>query len=175
MRLVNIPSSVPFLRTLLAALADGRLIEGFEARKNPERLAEATLYLPTQRACRMAREVFLDVMEQDAVLLPRIVALGHVDEDDLAFAQDEAADFPPLTVPAALEGLSRRLVLMRLVSAWAKRLGSHDLASAPLVAGGPASTLALADDLARLIDDMTTRGVDWHALDTLVPDDLDRY
>ncbi|AEI01211.1 double-strand break repair protein AddB [Afipia carboxidovorans OM5] len=175
MRLFNIPSSAPFLRTLLTALADGRLIEGFEARKNPERLAEATLYLPTQRACRMAREVFLDVMEQDAVLLPRIVALGHVDEDELAFAQDEATEFPSLNVPDALDGLPRRLVLMRLVSAWAKRLGSRELASAPLVAGGPASTLALADDLARLIDDMTTRGVDWHALNTLVPDDLDQY
>ncbi|MGY4483837.1 inactivated superfamily I helicase [Bradyrhizobium sp. LM3.2] len=45
----------------------------------------------------------------------------------------------------------------------------------PLVVGGPASTLALASDLARLIDDMVTRGVDWSALDGLVPDLLDRY
>ena len=41
--------------------------------------------------------------------------------------------------------------------------------------GGPASTLALADDLARLMDDMATRGVDWSALDGLVPDALDQY
>ena len=175
MHVFNIPSSAPFLHTLLSALVDGRLIEGFRARENPERLAQATLYLPTQRACRMAREVFLDIMGQDAVLLPRIVALGHVDEDELDFAQGDAAGFSSLTVPEALDGLPRRLVLMQLVDAWAKRLGSRDLATAPLVAGGPASTLALADDLARLIDDMTTRGVDWSALDNLVPDDLDRY
>lgn len=175
MHVFNIPSSAPFLHTLLSALVDGRLIEGFRARENPERLAQATLYLPTQRACRMAREVFLDIVGQDAVLLPRIVALGHVDEDELDFAQGDAAGFSSLTVPEALDGLPRRLVLMRLVDAWAKRLGSRDLATAPLVAGGPASTLALADDLARLIDDMTTRGVDWSALDNLVPDDLDRY
>lgn len=175
MHVFNIPSSAPFLHTLLSALVDGHLIEGFRARENPERLAQATLYLPTQRACRMAREVFLDIMGQDAVLLPRIVALGHVDEDELDFAQGDAAGFSSLTVPEALDGLPRRLVLMRLVDAWAKRLGSRDLATAPLVAGGPASTLALADDLARLIDDMTTRGVDWSALDNLVPDDLDRY
>lgn len=175
MPVFNIPSSAPFLHTLLSALVDGRLIEGFRARGAPERLAQATLYLPTQRACRMAREVFLDIMEQDAVLLPRIVALGHVDEDELDFTQGDAAEFSSLAVPEALDGLPRRLVLMRLVGAWAKRLGSRDLATAPLVAGGPASTLALADDLARLIDDMTTRGVDWSALDNLVPDDLDRY
>ena len=41
--------------------------------------------------------------------------------------------------------------------------------------GGPASTLALAGDLARLIDDMVTRGVDWSALDRLVPDQFDEY
>ncbi|EFI53685.1 double-strand break repair protein AddB [Afipia sp. 1NLS2] len=175
MRVSNIPSSAPFLRTLLSALVDGRLIDGFRAREAPERLAQATLYLPTQRACRMAREIFLDVMGQDAVLLPRIVALGHVDEDELDFARGEAVEFFSLAVPEALDGLPRRLVLMRLVDAWAKRLGSRELAAAPLVAGGPASTLALADDLARLIDDMTTRGVDWSALDNLVPDDLDRY
>ena len=175
MPVFNIPSSAPFLRTLLEALVDGDLIKGFRAREEPERLAQATLYLPTQRACRMAREIFLDVMGQDAVLLPRIVALGHVDEDELDFAQGDTTEFSSLAVPEALDGLPRRLVLMRLVGAWAKQLGSRDLATAPLVAGGPASTLALADDLARLIDDMTTRGVDWGALDNLVPDDLDHY
>ena len=45
----------------------------------------------------------------------------------------------------------------------------------PLVVGGPASTLTLAGDLARLIDDMVTRGVDWSALDRLVPDQFDKY
>ncbi|TPQ31933.1 double-strand break repair protein AddB, partial [Bradyrhizobium guangdongense] len=43
------------------------------------------------------------------------------------------------------------------------------------VIGGPASTLALAGDLARLIDDMVTRSVDWRALDRLVPDQFDKY
>jgi len=175
MPVYNIPSSAPFLRTLLEALVDGRLIEGFSAQDNPERLAQATLYLPTQRACRVAREMFLHVMGQEAVLLPRIVALGHADEDELDFAQADTEEFSSLAVPEALDGLPRRLVLMRLVNAWAKQLGSGTPASAPLVAGGPASTLALADDLARLIDDMTTREVDWNALDKLVPDDLDHY
>ncbi|MGH6981405.1 MAG: double-strand break repair protein AddB, partial [Stellaceae bacterium] len=38
-----------------------------------------------------------------------------------------------------------------------------------------AAACALADDLARLIDDMTTRGVTWDKLDGLVPDFLDPY
>src|SRR6266446_4175438 len=94
MRVFSVPLSAPLLRTVIAALIDGRLVAGFEARAHPERLA----------------------------------------------------------------------------AAWAR-----SPVSAPLVVGGPASTLALAGDLARLIDDMVTRGVGWEALDGLVPDRLDKY
>src|SRR4030095_9821101 len=44
-----------------------------------------------------------------------------------------------------------------------------------LVVHSPAAALALADDLARLIDDMTTRQVAWDRLNGLVPENLDRY
>ena len=51
----------------------------------------------------------------------------------------------------------------------------HGAAGSPLVAQTPAAACALADDLARLIDDMTMRGVPWQRLDQLVPDELDKY
>src|SRR3979490_695419 len=89
MRVFSVPVSVPFLRTVIAALIDGRLVDGFEARANPARLAQATLYLPPRRAGRMAREIFLDELKTDAAVLPRIVALGDIDEDELAFAEAE--------------------------------------------------------------------------------------
>jgi ATP-dependent helicase/nuclease subunit B len=172
MRVFSVPVSVPFLRCVIAALIDGRLVEGFAARGNPARLAEATLYLPTRRAVRMAREVFLDELQADAAVLPRIIALGDIDEDELAFAEDAEAfgAAAPLDIPPRLGELDRRLTLANLVAAWAKRP-----VLAPQVVGGPASTLALAGDLARLIDDMVTRNVAWDALDTLVPDQLDQY
>ncbi len=172
MRVFSVPVSVPFLRTVIAALVDGRLVPGFEARSNPARLAEATLYLPTRRAMRVAREVFLDELRSDAAILPRIVALGDIDEDELAFADESEplGGAAPLDIPPKLGELERRLTLARLVAAWAE-----SPVSAPLVVGGPASTLALAGDLARLMDDMVTRGVAWDALDGLVPDQLDQY
>ncbi len=175
MRVFNVPSSAPFLHTVIEALIDGKLVEGFSARNNPELLADATLYLPTRRAGRMAHEVFLDVLGTSAAILPRIIALGAVDEDEFEFAQVESPQFDGLSIAPALDGLQRRLTLARLVTAWATRLPQHDLAAPPLVAGGPASMLALADDLARLIDDMVTRGVDWRALDRLVPEEHDKY
>jgi ATP-dependent helicase/nuclease subunit B len=166
MRVFSVPASVPFLRSVIAALVDGRLVDGFEARAHPERLAQVTLYLPTRRAGRMAREVFLDELNTDAVLLPRIVALGDIDEDELAFAEEPElyGGAAPLEIPPKLGDLDRRLTLARLVAMWAK-----SPVSAPLVVGGPASTLALAGDLARLMDDMVTRGVGWDALDGLDP------
>src|ERR1700733_8611563 len=87
MRVFSVPLSVPFLRTVIAALVDGRLVVGLGPRAHPGRRARATVYLPTRRAGRMAREIFLDELKSDAVLLPRIVALGDIDEDELAFAQ----------------------------------------------------------------------------------------
>jgi ATP-dependent helicase/nuclease subunit B len=172
MRVFSVPASVPFLRGVIAALVDGRLVDGFEARARPERLTQATLYLPTRRAGRMAREIFLDELNTDAVLLPRIVALGDIDEDELAFAEEPEpyGGTAPLDIPPKLGDLDRRLTLAKLVAMWAK-----SPVSAPLVVGGPASTLALAGDLARLMDDMVTRGVGWDALDGLVPDQLDKY
>jgi ATP-dependent helicase/nuclease subunit B len=172
MRVLSVPVSVPFLRGVIAALIDGRLVEGFEARTDAARLAEATLYLPTRRAMRVARDVFLDELKTDAAILPRIVALGDIDEDELAFAgeADPFGSAEPLDIPPKLSELDRRLTLARLIAAWAK-----GPVLAPLVVGGPASTLALAGDLARLMDDMVTRGVAWDALDGLVPDQLDPY
>ncbi len=170
MRVFNVPSSAPFLHTVIEALVDGRLVAGFDARANPELLADATLYLPTRRAGRMAREVFLDVLKTDAVVLPRIVALGSVDEDELEFSDaTQLGGAEASMLPPKLDDLERRLTLARLVAVWAK------LQPGSLVVGGPASTLALAGDLVRLMDDMVTRGVGWNALDGIVPDELDIY
>jgi hypothetical protein len=77
MRVLSVPSSVPFLRAVVAALVDGRLVEDFEARARPERLTEATLYLPTRRAGRLVREIVLEELGLQAVLLPRIRAVGR--------------------------------------------------------------------------------------------------
>src|SRR5579863_5768551 len=118
-RVFNIPASAPFLPTLLDALRNGKL--GFRIADDPLAWAAATLYLPTRRACRLAREAFLEVMKTDAAILPRIVALGDIDEDEIAFAEAAtggiAAD--ALALPPALGGLERRLLLTRLVAKWA--------------------------------------------------------
>ena len=86
-RVFTIPASTPFMPTLIEALLDGRLVPGFPLGRDPLALAGATLYLPTRRACRLARDRFLDVTGTSAAILPRIVPIGDLDEDEIAFAQ----------------------------------------------------------------------------------------
>jgi len=182
-RVFTIPASAPFLPTLIEALSSGKL--GFattdamtgEEPGDPVVLASATLYLPTRRACRLARDTFLDILKIDGAILPRIVAIGDIDEDEIAFAEAASGGIAAerLDLPEALSGLERRLLLTQLVTKWAASPALHGSSGAPLVAQTPAAACALADDLARLIDDMTTRGVSWNRLDELVPDQFDDY
>jgi ATP-dependent helicase/nuclease subunit B len=173
----TIPASAPFLPALIDALRAGKLVPGFPSGSDPLALARATLYLPTRRACRLARGVFLDRLDGDAAILPRIVPLGDIDEDEIAFAEAATAELAEaaLAIPEAIKPLERRLLLAQLILAWANSPEVRGAAGSPLIANTPSAALGLADDLARLMDDMTTRQVPWDRLDTLVPDDLDSY
>jgi ATP-dependent helicase/nuclease subunit B len=172
-RVFTIPASAPFLPTLIEALRSGKL--GTAVAGDPLALASATLYLPTRRACRLMRDAFLQAF--DAAILPRIIPIGDIDEDEIAFAEAATGDIAAdaLTLPEALGGLERRLLLTQLISKWAQSPELHGASGTPLVAQTPASACALADDLARLIDDVTTRGVSWDRLSELVPDKFDNY
>lgn len=176
-KVFNIPASAPFLRTLIHALMDGRLIKDFPVAGDPLALTRLTLYLPTRRACRLAREEFLAFNAGVPAVLPRIVPIGDIDEDELIFAQAAAGPLAEtaLALPRQLEPLERRLLLTQIVNKWAASPDVRGAEGTPLVANTPAAALALADDLARLIDDMITRGVGWKALDQLVPEAFDQY
>jgi ATP-dependent helicase/nuclease subunit B len=173
----TIPASAPFLTVLIGALRSGKLIPGFPASNDPLELARATLYLPTRRACRLAREAFLEQMKGDAAILPRIVAIGDLDEDEIVFAQTATGDLAEaaLTLPDDIKPLERRLLLAELILNWANSEAMRGADGAPLVANTPQAALGLADDLARLIDDMTTRQVGWDRLDGLAGQDLDEF
>jgi ATP-dependent helicase/nuclease subunit B len=173
-RVFTIPPSAPFLPTLIRALREGRLIDGFAP--GPLDFADLTIFLPTRRACRLAGETFLQVLDLDAAVLPRIVPIGDIDEDEFVFADIATGHVTAdvLALPPALGGLARRFLLAQLVRKWTERI-APPAGETPLVMRHPAAALALADDLARLMDDMMTREVPWQRLDGLVPDELDEY
>src|ERR1700733_13339601 len=109
-RVFTIPASAPFLPTLIEALTGGKL--GFAVAGDPLALAAATIYLPTRRACRLMRDAFLGSRHGDAAILPRIIALGKIDEDEIAFAEAASGEVAAkaLELREALGGLERRLL-----------------------------------------------------------------
>jgi len=157
----TIPAGLPFVDALAAGLwADG---DG-----EPAALARATVLLPTRRACRSAREAFLRLRQGRPTLLPRLMALGDMDEDELALArwQDGGTDSPgdnpsgDLDLPPVLSGLRRQLLLTRLVLA----LGTPGTT--------PDHAARLATELARLLDQVETERLSFDGLTNLVPDDF---
>src|SRR3954467_1250202 len=103
-RVFTIPASTPFIPALIEAVLNGRLVPGFTPGADALGLAGATLYLPTRRACRLARDRFLDVTGATAAILPRIIPIGDPD-DEISFAQAAIPAAAALDLPRALGGL----------------------------------------------------------------------
>ena len=187
-RVFTIPSGAPFLPTLSRALLDGVLIEGFPGAGGPMALADATIYVPTQRAAKALAQALLAASGSRSLLLPRIAPLGAFEPDEAATVFDpEGEEAPRVTIPAAVGELTRRHALATLTRAWGKALKGairrvdadgrlvFDAAEPALVAATPAQAYGLAGDLAALIDDMIIEGAPWTKLETLAPDLYDPY
>ena len=87
-RVFTIPASAPFLPTLIEALMEDRLGSGFQARRRSAgaRRGDA-LSADAARLPAGARRSFSMCSKRDAAILPRIVPIGDIDEDELAFAE----------------------------------------------------------------------------------------
>ncbi|WP_420394362.1 PD-(D/E)XK nuclease family protein [Acuticoccus sp.] len=152
-RVLSVDPSDPFLPTLAARLADGTLWpDGLP--DDPLALADATIYLPTRRAARALAEAFLAIASTEAVVLPRIETLGDPADEGLR--------------PDVMGQLESRVVLARLVRAWAARLRTDDDAMRPLHPTSAADAIRLADELAALMDQVETQEADWSELPGLV-------
>ena len=174
-RIFSIPPSADFSRELIAALVDGRLIEGFRPLDDPLLLSGVTLYLPTRRAARALPALVQEMFGGRPVLLPRIRPLGDADEDlQLLSAPGDGEALPPELPP-----LERKLAMTRLVMGWKAALRRQVLAlgeDEPLGLPASAADAAwLAGDLITLMDELETEEADWSALASLVPEDHARY
>lgn len=143
--LFNVPPHEPFVDALATGLLD-------EAGSDPLTLADALILLPTRRACRSLRDAFLRRSQPPALILPRIQPLGEADVDELmadGLLEDE--------LPPVIGRLRRRLLLARLLATVERQIEHR---------------LRLADELAVLLDEIQTEGVDFAALDRVVPETL---
>ena len=142
LNLHTIPPHVPFLDALA---------KWWLARHggDPLRVADGLILLPTRRAARALSDAFLRQTNGAPLLLPRIGALGALDEAPLALTG--ALDLPPSVDP-----VRRLAVLTRLVMAAGDKVGGGQL-------GGPTTAdraWPLAAELATLLDEAHRAEVD---------------
>jgi ATP-dependent helicase/nuclease subunit B len=137
-RVYTIAPAASFVDALATGLAD--------AFPDPQNLAAVTVLAPTRRAGRALADAFAR-RDPGAALLPMIRPIGDVDADDPPFEPGELAK----AAPDAVSSARRRFELARLI------LQREAAAGRSMGVGG---ALSLADDLARLIDDLATEEVD---------------
>ncbi len=153
-------------RPFVDALAAGLIAEAEAGPGGLESLADGLVLLPTRRACRALREAFLRASGGRALLLPRMQPIGDVDEEDLLLAASgdpAAAGAELLDLPPAIPPMRRRFLLARLILQLPDLGGIEERPS-------PDRALMLADELARLLDQIQTEGLSLEAVEGLVPD-----
>ncbi len=184
----TIAPGAPFLECFVGALLDGRIVANFSRALSALELADATIYVPTQRAARALADEFARALGRPATLLPRILPLGGLEatETDLLFSAPGFAA-PEASLPQAAGDIWRRMQLARLVHIWAKALqgavisidanGRRDADPQEpcLVGTSAADAWHLGGELAALIDEMIIEDVAWAQLDPLVLPDFDQY
>lgn len=130
---------------------------------NPEALSRMLILLPTRRACRNLREIFLDLTGGKPLLLPRMKPLGDVDAEDLTLGWPDLEDVPgALDIPPAMPRARRRILLARLILSRGAE-GGWDMA------------LGMADTLGRFLDQMVIEERDFTDLAKLVPENYAQH
>jgi len=150
--LYNIPMGCPFAERL----AEG-VIEAWG--DDPLALSRVTIFLPTRRACRAQREAFLRVSAGQALVLPRLAPLGDLDDEELRLAEGALFTDVEAEVHAGpvMPELERCLLLAQLIGKW-EDTGDDRRAGQRI---GDERAVALARELARLIDQVETEELDF--------------
>ena len=126
-----------------------------DAGDDPLALASITILLPTRRACRSLREAFLRLSDGKPLLLPRLVPLSDLDEEDALFSGFAAAT--NIDIPPAIAPLRRQLMLTALIQ--------------KAQAQSPEQAVQLAAELAHLLDEAQTERLSFDRLKDLVEGD----
>jgi ATP-dependent helicase/nuclease subunit B len=148
--------------SFLDALAAGLLARWGAS---PLELSQALVFLPTRRACRGLGDAFLRASDGRPLLLPRMLPLGDLDEDELLLAGDAMPGEGLIEeLPPAISPLRRQLLLARLIHGWTQSTIVGRAATGPR----EDQAVRLAAELARFLDQVETEGLDFDGLAGLV-------
>ncbi|MBO1358245.1 double-strand break repair protein AddB [Acetobacter sacchari] len=135
----TIPAHLRFLDEIAARWAAG-------VDNDVERIGDGAILLPGRRAARALTEAFLRHADGRAVLLPRIMPIGGLDEAEIALGSSDS-----LLLPPAVPTMRRLAVLTRLVLQAGQAFGTRPTLD---------QAWPLARALADLMDEAEWAGVD---------------
>jgi ATP-dependent helicase/nuclease subunit B len=187
-RIFTIPPGAPFLKTFAEALLDGSIVAGYSSALGPLEIADATIYVPTQRSARALAHELAVALGREAALLPKILPLGALDETEEELFFDEAMiEDASLDLPQAIGEVARRLQLSELVLGWSRALRHAIIGVDPqgrralderetcLVGTTLSDAWHLSGELAGLIDELIIENIAWKKLDPLVLPEFDSF
>jgi ATP-dependent helicase/nuclease subunit B len=152
----TITPTQPFVDALAMGILAG-------ANADPLTLAKHTVLLPTRRAVRALREAFLRQANGQPTLLPRMIPLGDIDEDELALsAGEEGLGLDSIDLPPAISSMRRQFLLARLIMAKDNN-------------ARPDQAVRLAAELTQLLDQVQTERLAFSGLEKLVQGDLSKH
>ncbi len=156
-RVWTIPAGEPFAERLARELL---------RRAHPSTdLAATTILVPTNRAARTLSRTFAQEARPRALLLPRIMPLGEVGEEELMLSWDDGfgeTDSRSGGLRPAIGPVHRQLLLTQLVARMRRERAGGALAEAA----------RLARELGVLLDSLQNQEVKLSELETLVEEDL---
>ncbi len=154
----TIAADLPFADCLAAGV-----LENYARIDDPLVLGRVTILLPTRRGCRAVQEAFLRRSEGRALLLPRLIPLGDIDEGETG-----SVGFPdPTDEPSPISAVRRELLLARLIEAHVKAARGAGAFAYEDISIDQAVRLASA--LAHLLDQVQTEQLSFDGLRDLVP------
>lgn len=133
-----------------------------EYAENPLELADVLLLLPNRRAAKAIADAFVQAQGMKPTLLPKMLPLGDVEEDELLLAGD-AVDKALLELPPAIEKNERLLLFTKIIMAKPQDFGLEKM---PLN-----QACFLAQELASLMDLVNNEQLSFASLAHLVPEE----
>ena len=155
LKLYNISASNSFADELA-----GRLLREYAG--NPLALSEVLILLPNRRACKTMAEAFVRLQGMRPTLLPRLLPIGDVEEDELVLSGQGAAAGMLETAPA-IDPIERMMLFMRIILSRPQQFGTEAISLS--------QACFLAQELGRLIDTVNNENLDFANLRNLVPEE----
>ncbi len=125
-------------------------------------LPEVLILLPNRRACKSLADAFVRNRGVSPTLLPRMMPIGDVDEDDLVLSFLDIGN-SLLEIAPAVERTERLMLFTKIIMARPTDYGVERI--------GAAQACSLAQDLAGLIDTVNNEELDFANLKNLVPEE----